>query len=195
MKKFDSHISYSIKKIVPPKINLFNKIFKPIKIKYFTKYNVNIFCWLFTDSQIVKREDFLFYNNPINDKELVYIADNDMYNFDGQIIEYENDIPIYTEVYFDINNINNEYNRILFSLNLFHDNPQKLNFQDLVINFKIVTNNNQVYQKEIKIISNCSFFDFLELKKINNSWLISDNIVSPYNTLERAITNRTIETN
>jgi hypothetical protein len=59
----------------------------------------------------------------------------------------------------------------------------------------MVTNKKLIFNKEITIENKATFYDFLELKKIKNSWVISDNITSQYSSLEEAMKNRLIDTN
>lgn len=188
MKNYNSHISVDVKLLEKPKNILFDKIFKSNKIEYFEDFDYDVFCWLYTDNHIANNSDLLFYNNPINESEIVYLGgDEDIVLEDGSMS--------YSDAYIDIENIENKYNKIIFSLNLFNADLLKINFQNGFINFNMVTNKKIVFNKEITVESKATFYDFLELKKIQNSWMISDNIISEYSSLEEAMKNRLIDTN
>ena len=186
MKSYNSHFNVDIKLLSKPKNRLIDKILKSNKVVYFDDFDYDVFCWLFTDNRIIHNSDLLFYNNPINESEIVYLSDDDE-------IVLEDGTISYADAYFDFENTDNQYNKIIFSLNLHNAELLKINFQYGVVNFNLVTNKKTTYNKKITIENKATFFDFLELKKIKNSWVISDNIKSLYNSLHEAMKNRLIE--
>ncbi len=188
MKNYNSHISVDIKLLARQKTGLINKIFKSNKTEYFKDFGYDVFCWLYTDNKIINNSDLLFYNNPINESEIVYLGGDEQILLDDGTMNYP-------DAYFNFENIENRYNKIIFSLNLFNADLLKINFQNGIIIFNMVTNKKIIFNKEITIENKATFYDFLELKKNQNSWVVSENIISQFSSLEEAMKNRLIDTN
>ena len=187
MKAYKSFISLDLKLLKTPKKQALNFLFKRKEKQYLTDFDYDIFCWLFNDEERINKEDLLFYNNPINSSEIVYLGGDD--------VTYIENIVLYPDAYIDLDDTKSNYSRIIFSVNLYKGELLNIDFQDATLLYNIVTDNKIIHSMEIIITEKATFYDFLELKKINSTWIVSKSLLSPYKSLDIALKNRIINSN
>ena len=165
-----------------PQKGMLDILFKNKVKKYFIDFDYDIFCWLSKDEERINKDDLLFYNNTSNSSEIVYLG--------GDAEVCIKNTKLYPDAYIDLEDTTSKYSRIIFSVNLYNSDLLNVDFQHAILMYNMVTDNEIVHSKEITITEKSTFYDFLELKKIDNQWLPSEILLSPFKSLDIALKNR-----
>ena len=185
MENYDSHISVDLK-FLNRRGALNNFLFNTTNCKYITnhKYDYDIFCWLLNDGKLKNMTDLVFYGNKSDENNIISIPDGL-----SELVTLEDGVKVWTDAHFNLYDCA-KYNQIIFSVGLFEPDLSKVNFEFSMLHYSIVNRKKIVHQKGMEITSKGSFFDFCELKRINNKFVVLDTFASEYNTFEKALKNR-----